>query len=185
MELKAALDRLNTQNTTDLWRDWQTTKGIDELSVVLSNPASFAVQVIELSITLWPVSIRFACARGNVDIEGESAAKSDGPAFHRAAELLSSVEARHRRFILSWTDRAGDQIASALMHHVLSIVDDWPRKAGEIARTSYYAPNKTHGEIAESFLISRQSVSQALARTRYAEILEAQTALTNWALETI
>jgi len=68
-------------------------RGVDEVGVVLEDWRVVYGVVRRFYEAVHPVRIRFAAVRGDIDVGVESGRvpAMDGPAFHRADELLASV----------------------------------------------------------------------------------------------
>ena len=136
-------------------------KGIDEIGLVLSSLNRLYDLVITLQDALHPHQIRLAVARGPVDTTvTDSVARMDGEAFHRATDLLESIDADGLLFGL---DADRPPLDTAVTDEINLLVDrraSWTDRQREIV-TAYERTGVQH-EVASELGISQQAVSDVL-----------------------
>lgn len=91
--LATGIDEANTVATDALHAPFTVLKGVDELGGVLTDPSPTYAAITAIVEALHPHEIRFGIAWDTVDIatDSDDVATMDGPAFHRADELLATV----------------------------------------------------------------------------------------------
>lgn len=91
--LTTGIDNANTVAADALDAPFTVLKGVDELGGVLTTTTPTYTVLREITEALHPHKIRFGVAWGTVDIgtDTDDVAAMDGPAFHRADELLTTV----------------------------------------------------------------------------------------------
>ena len=136
-------------------------KGIDEIGLVLSSIDRLYDLVITLADALHPHQIRLAVARGPVDTTvTDSVARMDGEAFHRATDLLESIDTDGLLFGLD-ADRS--PLDTAVTDEINLLVDrraSWTDRQREIVAA--YERTGVQHEVASELGISQQAVSDVL-----------------------
>lgn len=136
-------------------------KGIDELGAVMTDLATLYDVVLELQDALYPHAIRIAVASGEIEVGGNGdVAHMDGEAFHRATELLESIEADGLRVGL---DTGVDPLDTAVADEINLLVhlrESWTdRQRDVVAR---YERAGTQRAVADELGVSQQAVSNVL-----------------------
>lgn len=151
----------------DLFADVAVLKGVDEVGAVLTAPASVYGIVRDLADRLHPQEVRFALARGRVDVglDERDVAMMDGPAFHRADELLDRVE---RSDLLFDADLDRSPLQTAIADEInLLLVLRGQRTDRQREIVEQYERTSSQREVAAELGISQQAVSNALSRANW------------------
>jgi flagellar hook-basal body complex protein FliE len=178
--LKAALKELNRKYGSALQAALEITKGIDELSAVIRDPAVAPSMILDLAIRIHPHAFRVVLVHGEVDIVSPSASLSDGPAFHLSSGLILEIEKSALLFGFDSRHESTDPVFGLLMHHCLSMISAWPSKTAMIAGMKRQAPDSTLQQMGSQLGISHQAVSAALKRSRLDEIELAESLFISW-----
>lgn len=153
-------------------------KGVDEFGGTLTDRDAVYDIVRGIQEGLHPYVARYAVVRGEVDVNPDSTDVStmDGPAFHRADELLTALTSEGGRFIVETGTPAGDDLATAAGDLALAVREDWTERQAEIVRA--YRHHGTQVGVAERFDVSKQAVSKTLKAARYDRVQRAEERLT-------
>lgn len=174
--LDTTLDRLNDEFADAVTADFAPLKGIDEFGGVLDSPRHAYDVIRTIADGLFPVEVRFAVAYDTVDVVPEpDVALMDGPAFHRADELLGAVETAGDLVGVDTGDPVRDGYLADVANLILTLRADWTDRQFEVVRT--YRETGSQRAAAERLDVSQQAVSAALARSNYARIDRAETHL--------
>jgi DNA-binding XRE family transcriptional regulator len=103
-----------------------------------------------------------AVAFGEIDVGLESGdvSKMDGPAFHRADELLNDIERENLLFDMKMDAEPLDASVSDEVNLLLSRRHDWTERQLETVRA--YREHETQRDVAESLGVTPQAVSKTL-----------------------
>ncbi|WP_290815318.1 SatD family protein [Halovivax sp.] len=136
-------------------------KGIDEMAAVLTSLETFYDVVLVLHDALYPHGIRLAVASGEIEVGGNGdVAHMDGEAFHRATELLESIEADDLRVGL---DTGADPLDTAVADEINLLVhlrESWTDRQRDVV--GRYERAGTQRAVAEELAVSQQAVSNVL-----------------------
>jgi hypothetical protein len=147
-------------------------KGVDEVGGVLETPARSYRAMCEIAESIHPTEIRFAVVQGTVDlgVETGTVAEMDGPAFHEADELLSSLAEAGRYVGLSLDgDRWGPTLLRDLQDLLFAWKYEWTPDQAEVVRQ--YRRLDSMDAVAARRGVTVQAVSQMLGRARAGQVL--------------
>lgn len=170
--LQSTLDTINDE-FGDLFRAPLTIlKGVDEIGGVLTSVRPLVAIQRRLARTLHPHQIRLAAVVGEIDVNGTTGDVSamDGEAFARADAVLAELESTDLTFELEGTRPLLDRLLSDQINLLDMFREAWTERQVEI--TSKYEKLDSQKEVAESLGISPQAVSNALAKTKAAKIVQ-------------
>jgi hypothetical protein len=142
--------------------DFELLKGIDELGGVLRTPVDVYDVARTFTEGIRPHRVRLAVAFGEIDVGLESGdvSKMDGPAFHRADELLNDIERENLLFDMKMDAEPLDASVSDEVNLLLSRRHDWTERQLETVRA--YREHETQRDVAESLGVTQQAVSKTL-----------------------
>lgn len=179
-ELRDALRRVTHEYRTNLLSRLELQAGIDEFGAVLKPNAAGSV-VIRLWEELQPKPIRYALAAGSVDVLVDSTestgserlaefSSADGPALHRAADLLDELRTSGSLFSAQLGgDRSTADLLSLLGEMTYLHVLSWTARQSEIFFS--YRRTGLQTETAEELGIQQSTVSHTLSGLEHRPIL--------------
>lgn len=165
--LEATLQTVNDRFEAAAQTPFQILKGIDEVGGVLYGLERVYDVVKYVTRELHPVDIRFAVARGTVDVgldSGEIAAM-DGPAFHAADRILDDIEERDRTFGLEADDAFVDVLLQNYVNLQFLVADAWTDKELEVI--TLYERLGTQEAVADRLDVTQQRVSSVIQDTNW------------------
>lgn len=175
-DLDATLTDLNETLAGSITAEFAPLKGIDEFGGVLDSPRRVYDVIRQVAEGLFPVAVRFGVAYDTVDVVPESdVALMDGPAFHRADELLRAVESSGDLVGVDTGDPLRDGYLTDVANLLLTLRSDWTDRQFEVVTT--YRETGSQTATAERLGVSQQAVSAALRRSHYGRIDRAETHL--------
>lgn len=188
-DLIEGLDNVNNTFQEDIVADFVRLKGIDEIAGVLRTPANAYGVIRSITERIHPVSIRFAVVFGAVDIAPNSGdvATMDGPAFHRADELLSRIEAQDRLIGIDIHTTGVDSRCRSdgrrsedsslcwdLLADHLDLIQLWKSRwtDRQVELVRAYRSYDSVVAVADEIGVTPQTVSESLRRSRAQTILD-------------
>jgi len=119
---------------------------------------------------LYPYSMRFAFVLDSIDtaVETHDTSKMDGPAFHKASDLLKELKKSKLIFAMSTGNDITDNLISAQINSIILLKKNWTAKQHMIIRK--YKKTGNQYEVAKELGITQQAVSKALKRSMWKEI---------------
>ncbi|PSP38196.1 hypothetical protein BRC71_05860 [Halobacteriales archaeon QH_7_65_31] len=164
-ELTTALDTVNTRYEGQLTADFKILKGIDEFGGVLDSLRSVYPILVTVLDSVRPQRIRFALARGSItsDEDERSIARMDGDAFHRAADLLSTIESEGLWFDMEISQSG---IGRAIADEINLLLELRYRTTDrEFQTIRAYEETGTQTAAADRLDVTQQTVSDTLERS--------------------
>lgn len=151
-------------------------KGIDEFGCVLTRLDPLPDVVCDLLDRIHPTLARFGVASGEIDIgyDRDSVAEMDGPAFHRASELLEDLES-DGLFASVDVGTPMDALVSIALNALVLSRDSITERQMEVILA--YEAHGTQTAAGDRLGIPQQSVSEALRRANYQRRKRLQTDL--------
>ena len=172
--LRTALARVNDEygERIDAW--FTPLKGVDEFGGTLTGRGAAYDVVRAIQEGLHPVVARYVVVADAVDVNPDSTdvREMDGPAFHRADELLAELAGSGGNLVVETGDPTVDDLATAAGDLALAVREEWTERQAEIARA--YRVQGTQVAVAEGFGVSRQAVSKTLKAARYDRVRRAE-----------
>lgn len=161
---------INTTYAGDVYAGFKILKGIDEIEGVLLDISNIYEIITSISEQLYPHSMRFAIAMDYIDtaIESRDTAKMDGPAFHKASNLMEGLKKSKLLFDMSTDNEITDTLIAGEINLILLLKKNWSAKQHLIVRE--YKKTWNQYEAAKALWITQQAVSKALARSMWNEI---------------
>jgi len=153
------------------------TRGVDEISAVLHDPSLSYQICTDLNEQLHPYELRFAVVRGLIDVNvsSDDASSMDGPAFHRAADLVDLARKQNRAILFdldlqpSALEEALNELAN--LCHVLR--RSWTHRQREAV--TLYDRLGRQDLVAERLGVTQAAISGLLRKAHWTEIRHAET----------
>lgn len=164
--LSETLAYVNETHRASIDTAFERIKGIDEFGGVLAELTPVYDVIADVLNGIHPVRARFAVAGGRVDVSEatDSISEMDGPAFHRADQLLSEVESADLYAAVD-AGRAIDPLVSNNVNLLLMYRERLTDRQIEIVRA--YERHGTQSAAAEDLGVRQQTVSKTLDRAGY------------------
>lgn len=170
---------INASYAGDIYADFEILKGLDEIGGVLSNMSNSYEIITTLLDRLYPNSMRFALVFDYIDtaLVTMDVAKMDGPAFHKASNIISGLKKSKQMFDMSIGDEILDITISGLIDIILVTKKNWSAKQHQIVME--HKKGNKQSEIAKKFGITQQAVSKTLKSSMWKEIKDREDDLKN------
>lgn len=178
--LRDILEWTTRHHREDLLTRLQMQAGIDEFGAVI-RPGSVGAVVVRLWQELQSVPVRYALADGPVDVllhadpDGEGLhefSSADGPALHRASDLLDELRSTDSLFgVRSGAGRGAGRILSTLGEMTYLHLQSWTERQAQVFFT--YRRTGLQTETARRLEIDQSTVSRTLARIEHRPVLRA------------
>ena len=145
-------------------------KGLDEFGCALTTITDSYTIITTLLARLYPNIARFVLVYDYVDtgLKTRDVSIMDGPAFHKASEMLISLKKSKLLFDMSVQDEVLDASLVGLINLLLITKNTWSPRQFQIVEE--YRKQKLQSEIAADLGISQQAVSKTLARSMWKEL---------------
>lgn len=181
-KLQETCNEINTLYADDIYAEFKILKGIDEIEGVLFDLSRSYDIISAILEKLYPNLMRFVLVDDYIDtaIESRDVAKMDGPAFHKASDIMGELKKSKLIFGISIEDKAIENLISGEINLILLFKKNWSAKQHLIVKE--YKETGNQHEVAKRLGITQQAVSKALNRSLWEEIRHIEQGL-NYALE--
>ncbi|MCX9010432.1 MAG: SatD family protein [Candidatus Methanoperedens sp.] len=168
--LEKACRKINKAYAGDIYADFKILKGIDEMEGVLLNISHIYGIVSSFLEQIYPHSMRFVLASGSIDtsLESRNVSKMDGPAFHKAYDMMGELKRSNLLFDMSTDNETIDALVGGEINSLLLLKGNWSAKQYMIVKA--YREKGSQYEAAKTLGITQQTVSKALTRAMWKEI---------------
>lgn len=165
--LLAALEAVNEQYADAVVADFVLQKGVDEFAGVLATPTRVYDVVDAVGRHVHPEEVRFAVCWGGVDVapDADDVRQMDGPAFHRADDLQTSIADTDYRFAMDLDDPPLDTTLADEITLLMRRKADWSDRQRRVVNR--YEALGSQDAAASALDVSQPAVSQALSRADY------------------
>jgi hypothetical protein len=162
--------KVNRNFAEDTYADFKILKGIDEIEGVLLNIASVYKIMDTMLEQFYPHSMRFVLVLDYIDtaVESHEVSRMDGPAFHRASDLMKDLKKSKLMFRMSIGDEIMDKTVAGEINLIFLLKKGWSPGQWRILRE--YRKTGTQNMVAKALGITQQAVSKALNRFMWKEI---------------
>lgn len=165
--ITAALQTVTDQYKTTVEVPFEMIKGVDEFGGILSGLGPLYELLGDVLNEIHPAMVRIGVASGDIDVRGERGiADMDGPAFHRADELVSEAKA-HDMYANFDTHNpeSVDTLAANNINLLVRQRSELTSKQVEILTA--YESHGTQKAVAAQLGVSQQAISNTLRRIDY------------------
>ncbi|MDP3105157.1 MAG: SatD family protein [Candidatus Methanoperedens sp.] len=168
-KLEKTCANVNLNFVDDIYADFNFLKGIDEIGGVLTNINSVYKIMNTFLEQCYPDSIRFVLVFDYIDIAVESheVSRMDGPAFHKASDMLKDLKGSRLIFKMSIGDEIMDKILAGETNLLFLLKKDWSPRQRMIINE--YRKMGNQNMVANALGITQQAVSKALNRSMWKE----------------
>ena len=178
-KLETILENINDTYAEDIFADFKIIKGIDEIGCVLSTMSNGYRIINAISEQLHPDSMRYVMVFDYIDagIKTRDISKMDGPAFHKASDIISTLKKSKLMFDMSVSDKMIDTAISGQINLILLTKKNW--SSNQIQIVKEYKSTNNQDEVAKNLGISQQAVSKTLNRIMWKQIFGIEEKLNN------
>lgn len=173
---KQVLATINEKYFDDLASNFTITLG-DEFQGLLKNRAHVITIITEIEMAMAPFELRFGIGIGDVttDISFEHSSEIDGPAYHRARQMIDEVERKKTQYnesqsnMMICSGEANDEVdelLNAILSACTAIKLKWTNRQKEIIH-SYLTNGENQYRTANTLNIGQSSVNKALKATNF------------------
>ena len=161
---------INSSYKSDISAYFKILKGIDEIGGVLSDISRTYEIITKILEGLYPNLMRFVLVLDYIDtaLYTKDIAKMDGPAFHKASDMMNSLKRSKLMFDMSVGDVVIDRAISGQINLILLIKKTRTKNQHQVVLE--YERTKNQHEIAKNLEITQQAVSKTLRRSMWGEI---------------
>lgn len=158
---------LNDDYETSIHAEFTVLKGVDEVGGVLSSLGDSYDIVRNLFEALRPYELRLAIASGSIDVGADShdVAEMDGPAFHRAAELIDALEDSGLLFDMDVGKGTLDTALADEINLLLLVRQEWTDRQREVIQA--YQRHDGQDGAARELGVTQQAISDALTNASW------------------
>src|SRR5574341_1698610 len=134
--LEETCNRINTVHAADIQAEFNILKGIDEIEGVLLNISKIYEIITSILEQLYPESMRFVITLDYIDtaVESRNVAKMDGPAFHKASDMMGELKKSRLLLDISTGDEITDILISGEINLILLLKRKWSAKQHSIVK---------------------------------------------------
>ncbi|HPQ71019.1 MAG TPA: SatD family protein [bacterium] len=170
-KLASIKKEINREFRKDLKAPFKMIKGKDEFGLVTIRPTFLYSLVGKIAQTLHPFRARYVVVEGIIDVgvASRDVAAMDGPAFHRAADIMAELKDSMLPFGLECDRGQVDRLVENQINLLLSIQAKWTEKQMAIFRL--YQKMENQVEVAGRLGISQPAVSASLRAIGAYEII--------------
>jgi hypothetical protein len=168
---------INKLYKPDIYSYMNIIKGSDEIGVVLKDISKFYSIMDVISKTIGPNLMRFVLVKGQIDtgLNQREISRMDGPAFHKASNLMDMLKNEKLIFKMDTSDPIFDKLVTNNINLIYLIEKKWSSK--KINIINKYEKIRDQRKVAAKYGIKQQDVSYHLNSSNYGEIRNIKTDL--------
>lgn len=149
---------------------WEIYRGDSFQLALLPEEALLAAMHIKAAIKQTNLQdVRMAIGLGEVSHKAEKITESNGTAYVRSGECFESL--KKQTIALKSGNAEHDKTLNLMLSLALLTANSWSKTVSEVITTAIEHPDKNQKEIAEVLHKSQSSISEALSRGGYDEIM--------------
>lgn len=165
---------VNQEYKKDLYADFKIIKGLDEIGAVLKDVSNVYQMINKIIDQIYPHKARFVIALDYVDtaLKSKDVTKMDGPAFHKASQMMTTLKHSKLLFDISTGDGSWDNSIETMINLMLLYKERWTKNQRQIIKD--YEETLNQGKVAKKHNITQQAVSKVINNTgwKYIKVLE-------------
>ena len=177
-QIRTACRRANQAADNRVVAPFEVLIGVDEIGGVLSDMTKIYQVIDALRRGVYPERLRLAASYDTVDVSGSTVSEFDGPAFHKADDVLNRIERDRLNFDFSSDATDEIRVISSEIHLIQVLKHRWTDHQREVI--AEYERSGSQSEVANTFGMSQPAVSQVLNRARYRDIAHAEQRITEY-----
>lgn len=151
--------------------DWEIYRGDSFQLVMAPREALSACIYIKAGMKqIKSLDVRLAIGIGEEEFKAGKVTESNGPAYFRSGECFESL--KKQSLGIKTSDPELDELLNLLFSLSLLSMDNWSPTVAEAVKTTLENPDKSQKEIAEVLGKSQSSLSEALSRGGFEEVMQ-------------
>lgn len=152
-------------------RDWEVYRGDSFQLILTSDIALKAALHIKSAIKRFKrLDVRIAIGIGEVDYRDEKVTQSNGSAFTRSGDQFEELKKYNLQ--INMGKKNIDETLNLMFDLAMLTFNNWSTTVASVIQYSLENPNKNQLEIAQALGKSQSSISEALNRGAYEEIVK-------------
>ena len=161
---------VNTLYSGDTYADFKILKGIDEIGGVLTSMSKTYEIITTILEEIYPNLMRFVLVFDYIDtaVATRDITKMDGPAFHKASDMIYKLKGSKLVCDISANDKMIDTIIAGQINSILLMKINWSVRQHQVVKE--YERTMNQSKVAENFGMTQQAVSKILNRSMWREI---------------
>lgn len=161
---------VNTLYSEDTYADFKILKGIDEIGGVLTSMSKTYEIITTILEEIYPNLMRFVMVFDYIDtaVATRDVTKMDGPAFHKASDMIYKLKGSKLVCDISANDKMIDTIVAGQINSILLMKINWSVRQHQVVKE--YERTMNQSKVAENFGMTQQAVSKILNRLMWREI---------------
>lgn len=169
-KIEKTCEEINVTYGENIYAQFKILKGIDEVGGVLSTISNSYQIIVTFQEQLYPHLMRFGLALDYVDtaLDTKDVAKMDGPAFHRASNIMDELKESKSMFGMSVGDDIIDIAITNQVNLIQLLRNNWSARQRQIIKE--YEKLNNQYKVAEKLGTSQQNISAAIKRAMWKEI---------------
>lgn len=165
-----ACNETNKFYKMDILAPMEIIKGSDEIGCVLTNISHLYEIIGHLLSKLGSQKMRFVLVKGVIDtgITSKKISMMDGPAFHKASNLMSYLKKEKMIFKMDTGNKKIDILITNNINLIQILKSTWSHKKLEIV--SEYGKLKDQKKVARKLELPQQTISYHITSSKWKEI---------------
>ena len=175
-QFRLILKNINEKYADDIASQFIITLG-DSFQGLLKNKQAIMDIIFEIELALAPIELRFGIGLGDVSttIHLENSMEMDGTAYHRARQMVETIEVNETKYANSETNmmicsgvdyQQTDSILNAVLSLATALKSKWTDRQKEVM-FAYFTNGENQYKTAEALEIGQSSVNKALNTAKY------------------
>lgn len=161
---------LNELYKEDMYAKFEIIKGLDEIGCLLEKINNL-YKIISLILNrLYPYSMRFVLVKGHVDtgLSTKKVSQMDGPAFHRASDLMHLLKGETLIFKMDRGSIVIDKLITNNINLIYLLKKNWSLKKTRIIKE--YEKKEDQKAVAKKLGLTQQAVSYHIKSSNWKEL---------------
>lgn len=138
-----------------------------KLGLYLKDISNIYLMINNIMDQIYPNKVRFVIVLDYVDtaLDSKDVTRMDGPAFHKASEMMISLKQSKLFFDISTNDESWDDSMVSMINLMLLYKERWTKNQRQIIKD--YEETLNQGKVAEKYNITQQAVSKVINSTQW------------------
>lgn len=177
--IAAGIEVVNSEYSDALYAPMSMIRGIDEIGGALTTVNPLYAIIRAINDRIFPHRFRFVLVLDEIDVHRDppKIAAMDGPAFHHADQLLTTIENESQYFAMETVDETTDTAITNQINLLELLRESWTEKQHE-AYTAY-SQHDTQTAAATTLGVTQQTLSQRLRAIHWRQVRLSEASLSD------